>query len=287
MSVTVDPVAGHIGAVIDGVDLRDPGDELAGVVDALHTHEVVFFRNADLSEDEQMALGRRLGSPSVFPMARIMGATEPRMTVIEDGPDNPIRTDHWHTDVTWIDRPPKYALLQALAVPERGGDTMWVSCTAVYEALSPAMQEFLAGLTVIHDNESFIGGVRIKMGDERAEELDIPGRLRAEYPPVVHPLVRTHPDTGRRALLWGGRFMRRIVELSDEESVAVMGFLEARVNDPRFQVRWQWEPGDLAVWDERSTAHRSAGDHGEQRRAIRRLEIDGDRPYLDPETIAG
>ena len=280
--IRVVPVAGSLGAEIRGFDLRDPDADLQPVLDALHEYEVVFFRRANLTEDEQMVLGRRFGTPSLFPMAKLMGATEPKLTVIDDHADSPIKTDYWHTDVTWTECPPKYALLQALVVPERGGDTMWASTTSAYETLSPPMQEFLCGLTAVHSNESFIRATVEKMGAELAEEHDIAARLRAAYPPVEHPVVRTHPVTKKRSLLWGGRFISHIVGLSEKESETILEMLLTHISDPRLQVRWQWDEGDLAIWDERSTAHRSAGDHGGQFRSIRRMEIDGDRPFFDP-----
>jgi taurine dioxygenase len=281
-SIETRPVSGSLGAEIQGVDLRDMDDATFDLVrSALHEHEVIFFREAGLEPDEQLALARRFGSLSVFPMSKLLGVTEPKCQVIADGPDSKPEADDWHTDVTWTATPPKYALLVAEVVPERGGDTLWASMTAAHDALSPTMQQLLAGLEVVHDNESFIGGMQRKLGvDERTE--DLARRLREAYPPVVHPLVRTHPDTGRRVLFLGGRFMRRIVGMTDAESEALLDLLCRHVEDARFHCRWRWTPGDLAIWDERSTNHRSAADHFPQRRTIRRVEVDGDRPFFDP-----
>jgi taurine dioxygenase len=282
MALDLRPVSGSLGAEVRGVDLRALGEStFVEVRDALHRHEVIFFREAALDPDEHMALAARFGTVSIFPMARLLGATEPRFQVITDGPDSPPEADDWHTDVTWIATPPKYALLQAEVVPERGGDTLWASMTAAHDALSPTMQRMIAGLEVVHDNESFIAGMQRKLGvDERTE--DLARRLREHYPPVRHPLVRTHPDTGRRVLYLGGGFMRRIEGLTDAESRALLDLLTRHVEDARFQCRWRWHPGDLAIWDERSTNHRSAADHFPQHRSIRRIEVDGDRPYYDP-----
>jgi taurine dioxygenase len=239
---------------------------------------VIFFREVNLSEAEQFALGERFGTPSIFPVARLMGATEPTMTVIEDGPDSDNAADAWHTDVTWTATPPKYALLHMEVVPDRGGDTLWCSATRAYETLSPTMQEFLCGLTVVHDNEGFIESVALKAGD--AADSLIEG-LRRDYGPVEHPLIRTHPETGRRALFYAARFIRRIKDLTQAESDAILGFLAAHISEPSLHCRWRWSEGDLAIWDERSTLHRAVADHFPQRRIIRRLEIDGDRPYFE------
>ena len=275
-------IGGALGAEIRGLDPRSFDDEQAAALRrAILEHEVVFLRGVDFDEDEQLRFASRFGSPSVFPLGRLMGASGPTLQVIADGPGNPSRADDWHTDVTWVAEPPAMAFLQSLVAPERGGDTLWASMTAAFDALSPTMQRMVSGLTVRHDNESFIRGL-VDKAPEMAREHDLPARLRNTFPPVEHPLVRTHPETGRQALFLGGRFMRHIVGMEPAESDMLLGFLEAHVNDARFHVRWRWTPGDLAIWDERSTNHRAAGDSGEQERVIRRIEIDGTRPFHEP-----
>ena len=279
-AIEVVPVAGALGAEIRGVDLRALDDDIfSSVHAALLEHEVIFFRGAHLTEDEQIELGRWFGQPTTSPMSRLFGITEPTLQTITDGPDSPNEADYWHTDITWTAEPPAYALLCGIEMPERGGDTLWASMTAAYDALSPAMQERLARLRVVHNNESFIGGVVRKLG-QTALDQGLPEKLREHYPPVEHPLVRTHPETGRRALVFGGRFMRSIVGMTDAESAMVFDFLLHHIESPRFQCRWNWQVGDLAIWDERSTAHRAANDHFPQVRSIRRLEIAGTRPVL-------
>ncbi len=273
------PVSGALGAEVHGIDPRAMS---AGEVDELrallHDYQVVFLPQANLDGDEHMAFGWMLGEVGIFPVQSLFGATEPAFQVIADGPDSPPEADYWHTDVTWIAEPPDYALLCAEVVPERGGDTIWASTTTAYDALSPAMQDFVQKLTVVHDNQSFIAGVEKKMppSPQRAELIR---RLREEYPPVRHPLVRTHPDTGRRALFLGGRFMRRVEQLTDRESDELLRFLVRHLDDPAFHCRWRWTPGDLAIWDERSTNHRNAADYFPQRRRIRRIEVGHARPY--------
>lgn len=276
-------VSGSLGAEILGLDLRELDDEgFAFVHRTLLEHEVVFFRACGLDDAEQLALATRFGQPSLFPLTKLMGATEPTIQPIEDGPESPNAADAWHTDVTWIAEPPKMALLRGTVVPARGGDTLWASTTAAYRALSPQMQERLSKLTVRHDNEHFIAAVLSKLGNEKDQELGFSKRLREQYPPVDHPLVRTHPETGRRALFYGGRFMRTINGMTAEESATILGFLETHVAQPEFQCRWSWQEGDLAIWDERATIHRAVNDHFPQRRCVRRCEVEGDRPYFDP-----
>ncbi|OHV73966.1 taurine dioxygenase [Pseudofrankia sp. BMG5.36] len=277
--VDVLPVSGALGAEIRGVEIRSLGrGQIAEVRDQLHRYEVIFFRGARLGPEEHLKVAESFGEVSIFPLSRLRGATEPTLQVISDGPDSPPEADYWHTDVTWAAEPPKYALLHAEVVPERGGDTLWASMTAAYDALSPTMQRLLAGLDVVHDCQSFIEGMRRKGVTSDLEVLV--ARLREAYPPVRHPLVRTHPETGRRALFLGGRFMRRIEGMREHESRALLDLLARHIEDPRFQCRWRWQPGDLAIWDERSTNHRSAADHFPQVRVVRRVEIAGDRPFF-------
>ncbi len=272
-----------IGAVVSGVDLRALDDATTSAIHAaLLEREVLFIRDTGLTDDEHMALAARFGRPSVFPMMKVQGATVPTFQVIEDGPDSPPEADYWHTDVTWSAEPPKMAFLRATHVPEYGGDTLWGSMTAAYAALSPAMQAVLGGLAVHHDNESFIAGTVRKLGAEKVAEMGLAERLRREYPGVDHPMIRTHPETGKRAILFGGHFMRHVVGMTPTESDAILGFVGRHIEQPRFHCRWSWRPGDLAIWDERSTVHRAVSDHYPQRREVRRCVVDGDRPYFDP-----
>ena len=278
----VQPVAGALGAEIHDVELRDlTATTLEEVRDVLHEYEVIFFRGADLTTTEQLALAASLGEVNLFPTSRLLGTTEPTVQVIADAPGDKPQADYWHTDVTWTADPPTYAILQADLVPERGGDTLWASTTAAYDALSPTMQELLAGLRVVHDNESFIAGLRTRVSGPEVDALV--ASLRETYPPVLHPLVRTHPETGRRALFLGGRFMRRIDGMTDTESAPLLRMLVDHIQDPRFHCRWRWTAGDVAIWDERSTNHRSAADHWPQARTMRRVEVAGTRPYFDPD----
>ncbi len=275
----VRPVAGALGAELHGVEVRDLDEQgLAAVKDLLHQYEVVFFPGAELTDFEQLQLARQFGELNIFPVARLRGVTEPSCTVISDGPDSPPEADDWHTDVTWIAEPPNYALLSAQVVPRRGGDTLWASMTAAYEALSPVMRRVIDDLEVVHDNSEFITAMLRKMPDG-PQARSIADALREAYPPVTHPLVRTHPDTGRQSLFLGGGFMRRIVGMHEPESDLILGFLRRHIENAALQCRWRWMPGDLAIWDERSTNHRSAADHFPQERSIRRVEVSGERPY--------
>ncbi|WP_305091375.1 TauD/TfdA family dioxygenase [Prescottella sp. R16] len=282
MTIEVLPVTNSIGAEVRGVDLRTCDDTTFDAVRrALHEHQVIFLRGAQLDPESHLAVARRFGTPSIFPLARLQGATEPSLQVITDGPDSPPTAEMWHTDVTWISTPPRYALLCGEIVPAAGGDTLWASMTAAYDALSPTMQEMLAGLEIEHTTDSFVDSI-LERGGGSSEARALADRLNDAYPRVVrHPLVRTHPENGRRILFIGGPSMDRITGMRRDESDALLGFLRNHVTDERFQCRWRWTAGDLAIWDERSTMHRAAADHFPQHRTVRRIEIDGDRPYFD------
>lgn len=273
-------VTGALGAELTDVDPRDPTLDITPIHQAILEHQVVFFRGINLSEDEQLALASRLGTPSIFPIPRLMGLTEPTMTVIADGPDSPNQADEWHTDVTWTATPPAYALLHMDVLPEVGGDTLWCSASKAYDRLSPTMKDFLCSLTVTHHNEGFIRRMIEKTGDPYHELVD---GLRESYPAVSHPMIRTHPETGKRVILWAQNFISHINELSPTENATILRLLSEHVNNPQLHCRWQWSQGDLAIWDERSTLHRAAADHWPHERVVRRCEVDGTAPYFDPD----
>ena len=167
------PISGTLGAEVTGADLRRVDDSMFEQIhSALLEHEVLFFRDSKLSDEQHIDLAERWGEISVFPLNRVLGSTEPSFQVIQDGPDSPPAADQWHTDVTWTPEPPKVALLRATLVPERGGDTMWGSMTAAYDALSAPVKTLLEGLVVHHDSTDFVESVVRKIGDEQAKALD-------------------------------------------------------------------------------------------------------------------
>lgn len=266
-------LTGALGAVLEDVKLETLDDDgFSELHDALMEHQVVFLRDQELSEDGHRALAERFGTPAVFPISRHFGVKEP-LHVIEDGPDSPPDADGWHTDIPWIDQPPKVAILCALDVPPVGGDTMWLDLYGLYDRLSPPMQRALAPLRV-----------RYTQGDEfwaavgRALTAEQVAELREALPGAEHPLVRTHPVTGKPALYVAGDFMHEIVGMHANESAWLIEWLKRQVDVPSLQVRWQWRPGDVAIWDERCTNHRALSDHFPQRRRMRRCTVDGETP---------
>jgi len=274
LTLTVTPVTGTIGAVVDGVDLTAPLDAatLHEVRDALHEHSVIFFRGQDLTEDEQIAFASNFGTVGPYALTKMLGG-DSLTSIIEDTADSPPDADGWHTDVSWVAEPPAYAFLNARLVPPTGGDTMWSSLFAAYDALSPVMQHLCDQLTVRHH-----AGQDFHERIERTIGREIADRVAREFPPVEHPLVRTHPVTGRRALFVSGRFMDQIVGMHRDESDALLDYLNRHIENPNFCVRWRWHEHDVAVWDEASTNHRALSDHFPQHRIMRRCTVDGVRP---------
>jgi len=273
---------GVLGAIVSGLGLQDPlGDEASRELKhALATYEVLFFRDQFIEAEQQLALARQFGELSLYPIERFFGSDAPGHQVIVDDAENFPGVDMWHTDVTWLERPPVIALLTCLEVPAYGGDTMWASTSAAYDALSPRMRQLLDGLEAVHScHQSFVEIAERKSGIEGLGD-----RIKQAYPVLQHPLVRTHPESGRRSLYMTDRgVMHSIADLPKSESDAILDFLDAHVAQPRFQIRWKWEPGQLAIWDERTTLHRGVSDHYPQRRVIRRCTVDGEVPFFDPE----
>lgn len=271
-------MGGVIGAAVRGVELATVTRDTVGPIeDALHEHGVLFFPVQHLSDADQIELARAFGEPSIYPISKIHGATEPVCSVIEDGPDSPPSTDGWHTDVTWIERPPKIAILCGLEIPEYGGDTVWASAADVYDSLSPTLRALLDGMEAVHTCwPAFCETAERKSG------VDGLGRTIADaYPPVLHPVVRTHPVTGQRAYYDGTSTMNGVDGLTDAEWAPLRDMLRAMFDEPKRQVRWQWTAGDVAIWDERLVVHRGVSDHFPLRRVVRRITVDGERPYFD------
>jgi alpha-ketoglutarate-dependent taurine dioxygenase len=264
----IQQLTGRLGAVVEGVDLETiDAPSFEALQAALMAHQVIFMRDQELSQDGQRRLAQLFGSPTVYPVSKHFGGTE-YLHVIEDTEESPPDADGWHMDITWVDEPPKLAILAALVIPSHGGDTMWTDLYGAWDQLSHAMKEMLAPLQVHHaPGETFWEAIN------RVGSLDV-AELRQVFPGAVHPLVRNHPVTGRTVLNLSGYFMESIVGMHPTESDWLLGWLTARVEDPNLQVRWRWREGDVAIWDEYSTNHRALSDHYPQHRRMRRCTVD-------------
>ncbi len=279
--IRIDPLTPAIGAQISGIDLTDPTPEdFETVRGALIHHQVVFFRDQPaLAPQDQIAFARRFGDLHTHPAAPQMEG-HPEIFVIHAHRDSKVANGNgWHTDVSCDEAPPMATMLQILELPETGGDTLWTSTLAAYDALSAPMQRFLEGLCARHESEHIYRGRYSDRG------VDDAGR---HYPSAVHPVVRTHPDSGRRSLYVNPSFTTRIQELASDESTALLEYLYRHQQRPEFQVRFRWSPNAIALWDNRSTQHFALWDYWPAQRRGHRVTIAGERPFFDerrhPET---
>jgi taurine dioxygenase len=275
--IEVRPLSPAIGAEIAGVDLSKPLDD--GTYETLHSalleHLVIFFRDQVMTPDQQVAFAERFGRIEdphpVFDKLE----ENPKVTVLETLGETGIYNDTWHTDVTFKPRPAMGTILLGRDVPVCGGDTLFASLYAAYDALSERMKDFLQGLTATHDFLYAFGNtVMRKSGPDRYVEL------KKQYPSVSHPVIRSHPETGRPMLFVNETFTVKINELSDTESAALLTMLVNHVKRPEFQVRFRWRNGSLAFWDNRCTQHYAAKDYLPHHRLMHRITLLGDAPFF-------
>lgn len=257
VSLDLDRLTGALGAEVRGVRLADLDDATFAVLrDALAEHLVLFFPDQHLTPDEHRAFALRFGEAEIHPFIPKLDDSHPEIVVLDS--ERGAKADVWHTDVTFSESPPICSVLKMVETPASGGDTMWLSQAAVYEALSAPMRGLLDGLTAIHTAETF-GHPEIQ---------------------AEHPAVRVHPDTGRRCLYVNRQFTSHFPQLRPEESDALLAFLCAFAEQPQFSVRYRWVPGAIGIWDNRATQHYAVNDYDE-RRIIHRVTILGDRPTGD------
>ena len=268
------PLTRAIGATVDGVDLRGPlaDSTVAELRAAVVRHGVVFLRDQQLGPDDLQALGSRFGRLAVSPLHALLG-TGRTASVIEDDAERPPASFDWHTDLSWTAAPPAFGFLQALEIPPVGGDTIWVSLAGAFAALSPSRQLECAQLRAAHAPDA-----TLLASVERNHGSDVAIRLRRAYPGVSHPLVRRHPETGEALLYLSPLYLHRIVGVERRRGERMLLDLERLLDDPLLQVRWRWQAGDVAIWDEAATCHRALGDHFPERRAMRRCVVEGSAP---------
>ena len=279
--IEVQPVSGALGAEVSGVDPSQPLDEavLAEIQSAWLEHLVLFFRDLDLSPAQFKAFAKVFGDIEIHPFIRSRVEDEPEIESLELAETPPLAppTSVLHIDLSSAEIPTKGTVLYAVDVPEAGGDTIWVNCYAAYEGLSEPMQEFVMGLKGLFPALDVAALDRLIRGGQTA--MDVAARFKQE--PTEHPLVRTHPETGRKALFVDPLRMWCITNLDGDESRAISSFLNDHISKPEFQCRFHWRPGSLAVWDNRCTMHKRVDDVVEGRRLMHRVPLAGtDRPAI-------
>ena len=265
------PLAPVIGAVLEGVDLREPLDDetFREVERALHEFKVIFFRDQDVTEQQQAAFASRFGELEEHPF---LPSPDGKPEVIRFAKDEEALgvENIWHSDVSWREIPSLGSVLRARTVPKIGGDTLWADMESAYEGLTDELKEKIEGAVAVHD---FVNSFGLGMSAERREEM------RAKYPPAEHPVVRTHPATGRRSIYVNGIFTSHVKGLSPEESDDLLRALYRQAGFPEYQVRFRWAKDSIAFWDNRSTQHYAASDYWPQERVMDRVTVVGDRPF--------
>ena len=270
VSIQVDKLTPHAGAEIRGVDLSQPLDErtFKEIHDALIDSGVIFFRDQHLTPPQQKAFGRLFGELHMHPAAPRELAEHPEILVIHaDEKSKHVAGENWHSDVSCDLEPPMGSILYMHELPPVGGDTLFASMYAAYEALSEPMKRFLEPLTAMHEGEHVYRG---RYG------VDDTGKT---FPKAEHPVVRTHPVSGRKALYVNGGFTTRIVQLKRPESDALLQFLYRHVETPEFHCRFRWQANSIAFWDNRCMQHHAMWDYYPQRRHGHRVTIRGDKPF--------
>ncbi|MEV6149888.1 TauD/TfdA family dioxygenase [Nonomuraea sp. NPDC052129] len=272
----IDPVAGRIGAQVGGVRLGGdlPADVVAEIRLALLAHKVLFFRGQDhLDEERQVAFARLLGD---------LTTAHPTVPALDDNAHildldyrKGHKVDRWHTDVTFVDRPPLASVLRAITIPPAGGDTLWANTVAAYEYLPAELRDLLDRLRAVHTNQ--YDYARIATSEDPARTREYAEVFAATVYETEHPVVRVHPETGERAILLGD-FAKRLTGLSAQTSASVIKLIQEQVTQVENTVRWRWAPGDVAIWDNRATQHRVVHDFGDQPRRLHRVTIAGDVP---------
>jgi taurine dioxygenase len=276
--IEVLPVAGAVGAEIAGVHLAEPPDDgtIAEIRAALNAHGVIFFRDQELDVEAHKALARRFGEIFIHPNFKGSGA-DPEIVVIRREPgDASVVGEEWHADTTMCAAPPMGAILYGVEVPPYGGDTLFASQGAAYDALSDGMKRMLEGLRAVHSDRK-VAGPQAALNAKRTTKV----REDAEWRETInlHPVIRTHPETGRKMLFVNHSYTVGFEGMTEAESRPLLDFLLAHGHRPEFTCRFRWSTGAIAFWDNRAVKHIALNDTGPHRRIMRRVQIAGEAPF--------
>lgn len=269
-TITVDKLTPIIGAEVGGVDLAQPlsNHQMSEVHRALAENIVIFFRDQHMTPEQHLAFGRNFGELHLHPAAPHAPGHPELMIIHADKDSFRANGEGWHSDVSCDTEPPMGSILYIKTCPPRGGDTLFASMYAAYEALSDRMKAYLEGLTAVHDGEDAYRGTYRNYGI-----ADKP-----EYPRAEHPVIRTHPVTGRKALYVNRGFTKRILGVPRDESDAILRYLWDHAENPLFQCRFRWRENSVAFWDNRCAQHRAMWDYWPHTRSGFRVTVKGERP---------
>ena len=268
-AITVQKLTPVIGAEIGGVDLSQPlgNRAMEEIHRALAENLVIFFRDQHMSPDQHLGFGRLFGDLHIHPAAP-SAPGQPELMIIHADKDSPrANGEGWHSDVSCDAEPPMGSILYIKTCPPLGGDTLFASMYAAYEALSDRMKQYLSGLTAIHDGEGY-----------RGQYANYGVKDKESYPRAEHPIIRTHPVTGKKALYVNRGFTRRIVGIPIDESDGILRYLYELAENPLFQCRFRWRQNSVAFWDNRCVQHRAMWDYWPETRSGYRVTVKGDRP---------
>jgi taurine dioxygenase len=268
--IEVKPIAGALGAEIANVDLSTLDDETFRQIEAAWLeHLVVFFRNQTLMPEQQIAFAKRFGEIHYHPFMKGMDEHPEILEIIKEEGDSRAFGEVWHTDQIFNPKPAKATILYAKETPDAGGDTLFANMYLAYNALSDPMKEMLKGIKTWNVHSRYAGN------EKMAAKVRDPGDLQTES---AHPLVRTHPETGRK-VLYISNHTQTLDGFKRTEARPILDFLMTHAVQPEFTCRFRWEVGSLAIWDNRCTQHRALNDYPGKRRRMHRITIAGDAPF--------
>lgn len=276
--IEVQPIAGGCGAEIGGVAIADDLDNavIEEIRQALNEHCVIFFRNQEFDAEQQKAFARRFSTIFVHPNYKGMQADDEIQMIYREPGDKHIVGEDWHADTTMMPEPPMGAILYALEVPPYGGDTLFANQCLAYDALSDGMKAMLKGLRAVH-SDRLVAGPAGARNQYRATKVRADDTWRETVSP--HPVVRTHPESGRKLLYVNKSYTIGFEGMTEDESRPLLEYLFEHGNRPEFTCRFRWEKGSVAFWDNRAVKHLAIHDAGPYRRVMRRVQLAGDKPY--------
>jgi taurine dioxygenase len=278
-TIEVCPMAGAMGAEIRGIDLsKDLSNQQRSEIHrAFLDNSMIYFRHQELPPRRQVEVARLFGKPAIYPFLKGLDEAPEVNALIKTEKDTVNFGGGWHSDTTYKQKPDMGTLLYAVEVPEFGGDTLFASMYAAYEALSSGMKKFIDPLVGVNSSEKLYKGGRAAAMQELS---GMKGAFRSESTELIgeHPVVRTHPETGRKALYVNRAHTVRFKDATEDECRSLIDYLSAHAVRPEFTCRLRWEPGTLAIWDNRCTQHMALNDYQGKRRHMHRVTIEGDIP---------
>ena len=288
--IEVQPIAGALGAEVSGVDTSRPMSAalVNDITEALERFLVIFFRDQALSLDQLKSFSARFGELTRVPYVEALAEHPEIIAVVKEPDERNISTfgGTWHTDFSFLERPPVASILYAEQVPDAGGDTLWANMIAAHTALSPAMQRTLAGLNAMHSGHIY-GAARPPIGIATSTSIEISRNNPQADVERAHPVVRVNSRTGDRSLYVNPVYTTRFEDMSEEESQGLLEYLYAHCTRPEFTCRFRWAPGSVAVWDNRYTVHLAINDYDGQRRLMYRTSLAGEVPVGPDGVLSG